>query len=350
MEAIGSAAVGVARQPGWIYNKTWDLTLIIFSAVLVPMPFLLAYGAQAAGVMSEKGAIDLVNILVAGLIGGPHLFSTFTYTFMNKGFLRQHPYYALGAFVLPGIVVYMGLYHYEYLILFFFTWASVHLLHQIIYISDCYRARSGVEEPRWSRWVDYGVILTGLYPIGLYKLATGTFNVGGVTLPYPDHLRPYPVPQIAGFVFFGLLAVWIWKTAVESREGRMSSPKALLIGITSLVSFLLPLGQNLDILFQGYNTWHSFQYLFLFWLINRLRYERGEIDSPWVRKLVSGKSMIPYYLCFLVCTGIMVLITLVVRATTDLSPDQSYFTVVLSILLMHYYFDHFLFTRTDYVA
>jgi hypothetical protein len=224
------------------------------------------------------------------------------------------------------------------------------LLHQIIYITDCYRARARLEEPAWSRWVDYGVILTGLYPIGIYKLATGTFNVGGVTLPYPEALRPWPVAEAAGAVFFGLLLVWLWKTSVEVREGRHSMPKTLLIAITSIVSFLLPLGQNLDILFQGYNTWHSFQYLFLFWLINRLRYERGEIDSPFVRKLVSGKSMIPYYLCFLGCTGLMVLITLLVRATTNLTPDQSYFTVVLSILLMHYYFDHFLFTRTDYVA
>ena len=31
----------------------------------------------------------------------------------------------------------------------------------------------------------------------------------------------------------------------------------------------VPMGSNLDVLFQGYNAWHSFQYLFLLWLINR---------------------------------------------------------------------------------
>ncbi len=55
--------------------------------------------------------------------------------------------------------------------------------------------------------------------------------------------------------------------------------------------------------------------------------------------------MIPYYLCFLLATGILVLLTIFVRAITLLSADQSYFIVVLSVLLMHYYFDHFLFSQ-----
>ena len=53
--------------------------------------------------------------------------------------------------------------------------------------------------------------------------------------------------------------------------------------------------------------------------------------------------------CFLAATGVMVLLTLLVRATTSLAADQSYFVVVLSALLMHYYFDHFLFTHPQLV-
>jgi hypothetical protein len=52
-----------------------------------------------------------------------------------------------------------------------------------------------------------------------------------------------------------------------------------------------------------------------------------------------------YYLCFLAATGILVLITMVVRGLTGLSADRSYFVVVLSVLWMHYYFDHFLFSH-----
>jgi hypothetical protein len=198
--------------------------------------------------------------------------------------------------------------------------------------------------------LDYGLILTGLYPIGLYKLSLRQFRVGGVVLPYPDWLIQFHLPILAGVVFTGFLLAWIWKTGVEIRDGRASLPKTLLIGITTVVSFCLPLGSNLDVLFQGYNTWHSFQYLFLLWLLNRLREERGEIDSPFVRNLVRRNTMIPYYLCCLAATGVLVLLTIIVRAVTTLAADQSYFVVVLSVLLMHYYFDHFLFSQPQLVV
>jgi hypothetical protein len=151
-------------------------------------------------------------------------------------------------------------------------------------------------------------------------------------------------------VVFGVFLLgWTAKTVAEFRELRASVPKTLLIGITTVVSFCLPMGSNLDVLFQGYNTWHSFQYLFLLWLINRLREERGEVASGFVRTLIRRDSMALYYLCFLAATGVLVLLTMVVRAVTPLAADQSYFVVVLSVLLMHYYFDHFLFLQPKLV-
>jgi len=341
----GSPSLNLQREPGWIYKPSWDLPLLIFSAVLVPLPFLIAWGAQVTGWMNPQQAIDLINILVAALIGGPHLFSTITYTFLDPKFRAQHPRYAAIAFVLPCVVIYLGVYHYLALITFFFTWASLHVLHQVIYLSDCYRQRHSTAEGQWSRWIDYGVIMTGLYPIGIYKLSLRQFQVGGVVLPFPEFLIPLKLHLVAGAVFAVLAALWIAKTIREFREGRGSVPKTLLIGLTSLVSLLLPLGSNLDVLFQGYNAWHSFQYLFLLWLINRLREERGEIEDGFVRKLVRRNSMAAYYVCFLVATGFLVVLTLIVRTVTPLSADRSYFVVVLSVLLMHYYFDHFLFAH-----
>jgi len=349
MAAIAGAPSLLRREPGWIYNKSWDLSRIILSAVLVPMPFLFAYAATQTGWISQRQAIDVINILVSGLVGGPHLFSTITFTFLDGSFRRKHPAYMWSSLLIPVAVVYLGVYHYTMLITFFFSWASLHVLHQVIYLSDCYRTKNGAADPLWSRLVDYGVILTGLYPIGMYKLSQRTFHVGGVVLPYPDWLRALHLPELAGILFGSFVVVWIAKTVTEYRQGRLSQPKTLLIGITSVVSFLLPLGSNLDILFQGYNTWHSYQYLFLLWLINRLRYQRGEIDNPLVRSLARRHSMIPYYLCFLGATAVTVVVTFIVRALTPLSPDQSYFVVILSTLLMHYYFDHFLFTKPEYV-
>jgi len=345
----GAQPFFVERRTGWIYKPSWDLPLLIFSAVLVPLPFLFAWLAQVSGLKPQQ-AIDAINIAVAALIGGPHLFSTITYTFLDGRFRTRHRWYARLALLLPAGVIYLGVFHYRLLITFFFTWASLHVLHQIIYLSDCYRERAGAGDPAWSRAVDYGLVLTGLYPVGIYKIALGQFRVGGVALLYPDFLRRLPLPWIAGAVFAVFLALWIGKTVAEWRSGRMSVPKTLLIGITTVVSFCLPLGSNLDVLFQGYNTWHSFQYLFLLWLINRLRDQRGELEDGAVRRLVRRNTMAPYYLCFLGATGLMVVLTLAVRALTPLSADQSYFVVVLSTLLMHYYFDHFLFTRTDLLA
>ncbi len=345
----GSPSLVSGREAGWIYKRSWDLPLLIFSAVLVPFPFLVAWLAQVSGWMKPQQAIDLINIAVATLIGGPHLFSTITFTFLDPKFRARYRWYGNLAFVLPLFVVLMGVYHYELLITFFFSWASLHVLHQVIYLTDCYRARRAVREPQWSRIVDYGLILTALYPIGIYKLSLRQFYVGGVVLPYPDWLRAIPLAEIAGAAFALFLTLWIGKTIIEFREGRASLPKTLLIGVTTLVSFFLPMGSNLDVLFQGYNTWHSFQYLFLLWLINRLRDERGEIGEGFVRRLVRRQGMGAYYLCFLAATGVMVLLTILVRATTHLSPDRSYFVVVLSVLLMHYYFDHFLFSHPQMI-
>ena len=353
MSGMASAAAGstllLHRERGWICGRRWDLTLIIGSAILVPLPLVFASFLQSTGWLTQEQAVDAINIVVAALIGGPHLFSTVTFTFLNRSFLKQRPLYAAGSLALPIVVIYLGIYHYALLINFFFAWASLHVLHQILYLSDCYRAQAQSPDPGWSRAIDYGLVLTGLYPIGLYKMAQGQFHVGGVVLPYPDRLRVLHLPLVMGAIFGLFLAAWIWKTVRERHEGRMSTPKTMLLGVTSVVSFFLPMGSNLDVLFQGYNTWHSFQYLFLLWFINRIRYERGEIDSRLVRYLMRKQSMWPYYLSLLAATGMLVILTLIVRALTPLTPDQSYFIVVLSILLMHYYFDHFLFTRTEWL-
>ena len=335
------------RDQGWIYRKSWDLTYLIFSAVLVPVPLLIADITVYCGLLTEEQAIGLVNLLVAGLVGGPHLWSTFTLTLLDRPFLRRHPMYASSCLVIPIAVVILGLTAYPMLILVFFGWASVHLLHQLNFLADCYRKRGEWPEAAWSRCVDFGVISLGLYPVGLHKLESGEFQVAGVLLPYPEIARSLHLPEVVGGVFVALLILWGAKTAWESVHGRLNVPKTLLILVTAIVSFFLPMGNNLDILFQGYNTWHSVQYLFLFWVLNRFRFERGEIESRFVRWMVSSSSILPYYLCLFAAGGALMLVTLALPLVTPLGSEQSYFIVVLSVLLVHYYFDHFLFTKTN---
>src|SRR5689334_13094337 len=105
MAHMASAAAGsslpLQRERGWIRSRQWDLTLIIGSAILVPLPILFASLVQVSGWMTQQQAIDAINIMVAALIGGPHLFSTVTFTFLNRSFLQRRPLYAACSFVLP---------------------------------------------------------------------------------------------------------------------------------------------------------------------------------------------------------------------------------------------------------
>src|SRR5579885_3316999 len=110
---MAAYAVAVSnREPGWIYNRSWDLSLIIGSAILVPLPFLVAWVAQVTGWISQEKAIDVINIAVATLIGGPHLFSTVTYTFLDGRFLARRRAYSMLSLLLPVIVIYLGVTHY----------------------------------------------------------------------------------------------------------------------------------------------------------------------------------------------------------------------------------------------
>src|SRR3954470_5789854 len=102
MAAIAQAPMlGSQRESGWIYKPSWDLPVLIFSAALVPLPFIVAWLAQVTGWMKQQQAIDLINISVALLIGGPHLFSTVTYTFLDGNFRTRHKWYASLALLLP---------------------------------------------------------------------------------------------------------------------------------------------------------------------------------------------------------------------------------------------------------
>ena len=100
MAAAAGSSLLFYRERGWICSRQWDLTLIIGSAVLVPLPLLFASLAQATGWMTQEQAIEVINIAVAALIGGPHLFSTVTFTFLNRSFLKRRPLYAACSFLL----------------------------------------------------------------------------------------------------------------------------------------------------------------------------------------------------------------------------------------------------------
>ena len=339
----------------WLRSKAWDLTWISGSVLLVTVPYVSYYAGQAMG-LNPNTARNAVNMLVAFLIGGPHMYATHLRSTLDPSFRGRHPSIYLAALIIPALVIYFGYYHFVLLLSFFFMWASVHVLHQIIYIVDCYNGRApskktGLLPGLKAGWIDYAVVLTALYPIAMYRFVHGTFKVGVNTLYFPEFLKFDAVWWLASAAFAAALTLYITKTWREFRSGEGNIPKTALIGVTVIASFITPIFHELDVAFQGMNTWHSFQYLGLTWYINRLRYERNEL--PPKLRLFSRPGEWWRYYGFTVIANIFALgsigTLILTRAETGLSFDQCYYIVVLCFLLTHYYHDHIIFTeRADF--
>jgi hypothetical protein len=331
---------GIAQRPDrpgespasalWLVSRGYDLTFVTLSAILIAFPY-------AAKALLEKNVY--VDLVVTMLIGGPHLFATYTMTFMEPHFRRTYPRYTWGALLLPPLIVTLAALNLTLLVTFFFLWASLHVIHQVAYVTDAYR----MKDPRgWSRT--------------------------GRVLLFPEFLKQPWVPIPVWIAFIGFAAAFVARSVWERKQGMFHGPKTLLVGLSAVLFFVTPMVPNLDIAFQGLNTWHSFQYLALVLFLNQMRARQGMIGSSLVTA-VSHRGWRLYAFClgFTLLAGVAFLGTLgIVRhlgafATGPTFPmifygwvyqDQhffSFYSVVLSCLLIHYYFDHFLFLQKDRV-
>ena len=325
----------------WLRSRRWDLTFLILSAALVPIPLLMHHGL---GVSQTA-----VNLIVAGLVGGPHLYSTFTYTFLEPNYRRRHRRFLLASLVLPVLVTVLAFVNLQVLLTIFFTWASVHVLHQITYINDCYAAKRDVRRALSERVVDYGVVFSCLYPMATPQILNGEFQLGGNQLYVPEWASRGLVADLqvfAAFAVFGVfLVLWVGKTVREARRGTLVLPSVLLISLTIVIGFTLPLFPNLDVAFQGFNCWHSFQYLALIWFLNAMRKERGEIDNHFVAEANGPDRPLRFYALNLGLTLVAGAFVLVLHVVGRIELQTAYYIVILSTLLQHYYLDHLQFTK-----
>lgn len=329
------------EQGPWLHSKRWDLLYITGSGILVVIPLLLY---EIAG-----NSATFVNLFIAGVIGGPHMYATFFRTLLDPPFRQRHRLLVCGSLGIPGLVVAGAIWHFQLLITLFFFWASVHVLHQIAYILECYDRKRYGSHQHWSRLIDYAVVFSCLYPFASYRFIHDTFSIGSTLLLYPDILKtPLVCYMIAGFFALAFL-LFLGKTCAEMARGTVHYPKVLLILTTVSLACLMTSysGRKLEIAFQGFNTWHSFQYLALSWYINRLRQQRGAIASQFMHWL-SGPG-VSRFGCFY---GINVALTLgallligVVVGLSGLTFEHGYYIVVLSFLLVHYCHDHVLFSQ-----
>ncbi len=361
----------------WLHSRDWDLTFISLSVVLVATPYLVYLGLmQLPGLLVPAAAMfgaspdsisrNVVNGLVALVVGGPHMYATFTRTALDRDYAKKHPLMLWTSLAIPIVVIALAMLNLTLLLTVFFFWASVHVLHQIIYITELYNHRQAAPLPRWMRFAEYAVVLTSLYPLAAWKIWQNQFTIG------PNNISEV-VGQILGLVglsrgpwmvwaaggAFGLsLLAWLVKTAVEYRQGTLHWPKTLFLGLTVVAAFFVPALGNLDTAFQGMNVWHSLQYLALTWMLNHLRQGRGELDSsPFVKRLSSDDSARKYYLFNIGLTvadvvlagAIFLVLFYVLRQPFDAAFDRSYYIAVLSFLWVHYYHDHFLFAQPEVI-
>jgi hypothetical protein len=245
----------------WIRSRRWDLAWLIGTALIVPAGLLFVWSGAPA---------DWVNLIVTGLVGGPHLFATFLTTYFNPGFRRGHAWFLAAVSILvPALVLFLTLTNFQLLLSVFVFSASLHVFHQHAFIADVYRRRSGLLQPASYRALDYFVLGLAFYPIASSKLVRGDFAMGDVAILVPSFLL-HEALVWSVFAAFGIAcALWIAKTAVEWRRGELNVPKTALIGTAATIAFLIPLaerGERMELSFQCVNAWHSLQYLALVWL------------------------------------------------------------------------------------
>ena len=349
----------LTRQGTWLVSRGYDLAFIILSAAFVVFPHL------SYAVLGKNIYVDLTVTL---LIGGPHLFATYTMTFMEPRFRERWPRYTLWALLLPPLIVTLAITNLTLLVTIFFLWASVHVIHQVAYVTDAYR----MKDPHGWEWsgriIDYGLLATAMYPIATEKFIRGEFQTGGRTLLFPEFLKQPWVAWPVWAAFLGFAAAFAWNSAREWRAGRLHPAKTLLIAIAAALFFLTPTLANLDVAFQGLNTWHSFQYLAIVLYLNRYRAARGLIGSEFVTR-VSRRGTTLYAMCLgftlLTAAGYFLVLGLAVKLQLfetggpfkmflfgQIHAGQHFFafySVMLSFLLIHYYFDHFIFLQRDRV-
>lgn len=400
------AQPAAASRQGWIWTESWDKRWIIFTALLAPVPVIFFYICihvltRHMGVASgdAKGiAEDLTSLFVMALAGGPHVWVTFTRTYLNANFKAKHKFWYWSGFLVLPFVATMGTYSNTtrtLLMTGFFFLASLHIVHQLSYVVRFYHDRDGAKPSLASRLMDFGAVVFPLYPMSTFRMVMCNensmawnwavsyfgsaqaanewkFHIGRVQPMLPDFILHdwFWMANLAGFLIF--TTIWAVKSWREYNEGKLHMPKFMLICCAIGVGLFAPMWPNLDSSFQGFNLWHSIQYIALTWFITRRMTNEGEHTNSFMRWL-GGESRkgASYYAfglgMFVLIISIMLLIATILVVSQGIgyfqgvgeSTDahyrpgavlQSYYLLGFGLLLTHYYHDFFFFTRGTYLT
>lgn len=366
LDSLRAAAPAQQRiQPEglWLRNRNWDTIYMTLSVLLVPMPYLFYLFGKDVFKLEADAVRNTINLVVALLVGGPHMYATFMRTALDKNFVKRYPMLIRSSIIIPIVVVSLAFLNLELLLTVFFFWASIHVLHQVTYVVELYNKRAGHDQRGQSavspiaRTIDYALILTCLFPIAALKISQGSFNIGtnDLTRVIPEFFQATWFFVATTAVFLVALGAFIVKTYREWKGGYIHWPKTVFMVITVAVACTMPALENLDTAFQGLNTWHSFQYLALTFYIMKLRQQAGQLDgaSNIIQAAARGRTAWRLYaFCLSMILGSVVLGFAVYQVVGIVDPtrpqharfDTAYYTAILCFLWIHYYHDHFLFT------
>jgi hypothetical protein len=418
-QAVPFPSSAATTAEPWLRDRAWDRMFITGGALLAIVPIALYYLLTGMGA-SVATAEDLVTLIVMVLVGGPHVFATYTRTFLQPGFRRREPLMFAGALVVIAVVVgaaassaffqaTLGGYPpIQYVLTFFFFWAGIHIVHQSSYCATCYGIRAGdLADPRrrWLDRVDYLVMLGCLYPMSFFRMSmigdpargavadpdalatrivvdlSGSaafadeyvFRIGRVAPILPDFVRADVFWIAVTIAFFAAVAVFGWKSWRQQQDGTLNQPRFALVAATAVVGFVVPWFPNLDTSFQGFNAWHSFQYLGIVWLWNRQAYDRGQVRGGLAERIAAPGRARSFYRIALVTTlgllGLILAVGWIIELSTggqfrmfghDAAGGDSitggdgyrpgsvllaYYMVAFAFLLVHYLHDGIFFLR-----
>lgn len=396
---VSRSAEHIQPEGLWLRNRNWDTLYMTLSVFLVPMPYLFYLIGKDILQIDKDVARNAVNLAVALLVGGPHMYATFMRTALDEKFVKRYPALIRSSIIIPVVVVSLAFLNLSLLLTVFFFWASIHVLHQVTYIVELYNKRTDGKSAvtLWARVVDYALILTCLFPIAALKISQHNFHIGtnDLTAVIPDFFFTserrllFPITSVPDFFFikegtvpwffilmttlFGAAVIaFIVKSYREWKGGYLHWPKTVFIVITVAVACTMPALENLDTAFQGLNTWHSFQYLALTIYILKLRQQSGDlkVTAPMIDRVASQPLTIPflgititgasaklYGFSLFMLVGSLFLGTVVYIVVGLVDPtrtasarfDTAYYTAILCFLWIHYYHDHFLFTDFEAV-
>ena len=331
----------------WISSRRFDLLFLTLSGVLVFFPYV-SYGLLQRLGASRGTASLVVGLSVTLLVGGPHMYSTYLRTALEPRFRRRFGFLAyLPLVLIPTLVVLGSIYSFLLLLTGFFFWASIHVTHQAQWISETYRRRAGLSVSTLDRVLDGAVILGALYTVAMYQFLEGKFTLGTSALLFPNFLKRAWVAPAFTAAFAALFLFYVVRTFGEIRRGQTSWPRLAFMAATVALAFIIPIFDNLDVAFQGFNTWHSLQYLALTWFILSRKADTGEIGSSFVKKISGTSHTGAFYISMIGATVLAGVVYLVLWQGFDVPQDRAYYVVVLSFLLIHYFYDHILFRDFD---